>query len=157
MADPLKLKKYTNRRLYDTERSVYVTLSEISEVIKAGRRVEVVDAKTSEDVTAFILTQIILEEGRNHHSFLPIPFLHMIIQYGNLLSEFFEKYLLKTFQVYLIQKESFDSQFMRWIEVGADFSQMAQKTAERFKPFQSFLNGFSGGKNSDSEPPENPA
>jgi hypothetical protein len=78
----------------------------------------------------------------------------LIIQYGELLNEFFEKYLMKTFQVYLIQKEAFDNQFLRWLEIGTDFSQRAQKTVEQFKPFQSFLNGFSGIKKNDTKPPK---
>ena len=63
MPEKVILKKYANRRLYDTERSAYVTLNEVAELIKTGRQVEVIDAKTKEDVTAFILTQILLEEA----------------------------------------------------------------------------------------------
>ncbi len=57
MSEKILLKKYTNRRLYDTEQSKYVTLSEVAELIRADQQGEVVDAKTKEDVTAFILTQ----------------------------------------------------------------------------------------------------
>ena len=57
-------KKYSNRRLYDTERNAYVTLSHVGDLIKQGREVEVVDASTHEDVTAFVLTQIVLEEAK---------------------------------------------------------------------------------------------
>ncbi len=64
MAEVARLKKYANRRLYDTENSTYVTLSEVAEMIKSGRMVEVVDEKTKEDVTACILTQIIFEEAK---------------------------------------------------------------------------------------------
>lgn len=64
MTDKLIIKKYNNRRLYDTEKNSYVTLSQVSDVIKQGRQVEVVDAKTKEDVTAFILTQVLLEEAK---------------------------------------------------------------------------------------------
>jgi len=64
MTEPLVFKKYANRRLYDTEKSAYVTLSELGDIIRSGRRVEVRDAQTKEDVTAFILTQIILEEAK---------------------------------------------------------------------------------------------
>lgn len=152
MSNPLKLKKYSNRRLYDTEKSAYVTLGEVAEIIKTGRSVEVVDAKTNEDVTAFILTQIILEEAKNRNALLPIPFLHLIIQYGNILGEFFEKYLLKTLQIYLTQKEVLDNQFMRWLEVGTDFTQLARKTSESMKPFQSFIKGFSNSEKSGSDP-----
>ena len=81
MAERVLLKKYANRRLYDTEKSVYVTLSQVSDMIKEGRQVKVIDAKTEEDVTAFILTQIIVEEAKNKNSLLPVPLLHLIIEY----------------------------------------------------------------------------
>jgi len=60
----LLLKKYNNRRLYDTEKSIYVTLDYVTDVVKKGRKVKVTDAKTGEDVTSAILTQIVLEEAR---------------------------------------------------------------------------------------------
>jgi len=66
-----------------------VTLTEVAEIVKKVREVEVVDAKTKEDVTAFILTQIILEEARKKNALLPAPLLHLVIQYGeHVLSEF---------------------------------------------------------------------
>jgi len=61
---PLLLKKYTNRRLYDTEKSIYVTLDYVTDTIRQGRHIQVTDAKTGEDVTPAILTQIVLEEAR---------------------------------------------------------------------------------------------
>jgi polyhydroxyalkanoate synthesis repressor PhaR len=79
MNETLLLKKYSNRRLYDTEKSTYVTLDHVMHAIRQGRRVAVADAKSGEDVTAFILTQIILEESRKKNSLLPVPLLHLII------------------------------------------------------------------------------
>ncbi len=73
MDDKVRLKKYTNRRLYDTEKSQYVTLSQVAKIIKEGRSVEVIDVKTSEDVTSFILTQIVLEEAKRKKILLPAP------------------------------------------------------------------------------------
>jgi len=102
MAEKILLKKYANRRLYDTEKSTHVTLNQVADMIKQGRRVEVIDAKTKEDVTSFILTQIILEETKKKNILLPVPLLHLIIQYGeNVLGEFFEKYLEQTIKNYL--------------------------------------------------------
>jgi len=72
MAEKILLKKYANRRLYDTEKSRYVTLTHVAHMIKAGRQVEVIDAKTTEDITAFIITQIILEMARNRNGLLPV-------------------------------------------------------------------------------------
>jgi polyhydroxyalkanoate synthesis repressor PhaR len=144
MPDKVKLKKYANRRLYDTEKSEYVTLNQVADLIRQGRQVEIIDAKTSEDVTAFILTQIILEEAKNKNFLLPIPVLHLIIQYGdNVLGEFFEKYLQQMIQTYLAHKQAMDEQFNKWLEMGLDFSNMAQKTMAGLTPFKSFFDQFS--------------
>ena len=144
MPDIVKLKKYANRRLYDTEKSEYVTLNQVADLIRQGRRVEILDAKTREDVTAFILTQIILEEAKNKNFLLPIPVLHLIIQYGdNVLGEFFEKYLQQMIQTYLAHKQAMDEQFNKWLEMGLDFSNMAQKSMAGLTPFKSFFDQFS--------------
>ncbi|HQM21744.1 MAG TPA: polyhydroxyalkanoate synthesis regulator DNA-binding domain-containing protein, partial [Deltaproteobacteria bacterium] len=131
MADreKLRLKKYGNRRLYDTARSTYVTLNQVADIIKQGTDVEVVDAKTQEDVTAFILTQIVLEQARRKNALLPVELLHLIIRYGeNLLQEFFQKYLEQTINGYLQFKRSMDEQFSKWIDMQLNYSDMAQKT-----------------------------
>lgn len=141
--DPLILKKYANRRLYDTEKSAYVTLNEVSQYIREGRQVKILDAKSKEDVTAFILTQIILEEAKNKNTLLPAPLLHMIIQYGdNLLGEFFEKYFHQIFQNFVAHKKAMDSQFQQWIEMGLGMSGAAQKGFADMNPFQSFFETF---------------
>jgi len=107
MSKKVKLKKYANRRLYDMEKSAYVTLNQVADLIRQGRQVEVTDAKTNEDVTAFILTQIILEEAKNKNFLLPIPVLHLIVQYGdNILGEFFEKYLQQMITTYVAHKNA---------------------------------------------------
>jgi polyhydroxyalkanoate synthesis repressor PhaR len=129
MKKALVLKKYANRRLYDTERSLYVTLQEVAETIRAGRRVEVHDAQTKEDVTAFILTQIVLEEAKNKNTLLPVPVLHLIIQFGdNMLGEFFEIYLQQIIQAYLSQKAVFEQHFKKWISSGMNWSGLGQRT-----------------------------
>jgi len=144
MSNKVKLKKYANRRLYDMEKSAYVTLNQVADLIRQGRRVEVTDAKSKEDVTAFILTQIILEEAKNKNFLLPIPVLHLIIQYGdNILGEFFEKYLQQMITTYVAHKNAVDEQFKKWLEMGLDYSSMAQKTMADFTPFKSFFDQFS--------------
>jgi polyhydroxyalkanoate synthesis repressor PhaR len=144
MPNRVKLKKYANRRLYDMEKSTYVTLIQVADLIRQGRQVEVIDAKTKEDVTAFILTQIILEEAKNQNFLLPIPVLHLIIQYGdNVLGDFFEKYLQQMIQIYLAQKKAMDEHFKNWLKMGLDYSNMAQKTMDGFAPFKSFFEQFS--------------
>ncbi len=127
--DKVKFKKYANRRLYDTERSRYVTLKQVAEIIRQGRRVEVIDAQTKEDVTAFILTQIVMEESKKNNNLLPIPLLHLSIQYGEtILREFFEKYLQQTLESYLTHKAAVDDHFSKMLDLGLGFSDLAQKS-----------------------------
>lgn len=145
MKDALVLKKYANRRLYDTERSVYVTLQEVADLIRRGRRVEVVDAKSKEDVTAFILTQIILEEAKNKNVLLPAPLLHLIIQFGdNILVDFLETYLQQIIQAYLLHKATFEEQFKDWIRTGMNLSDLARKSMGNLAGFKTLfdLNPF---------------
>jgi polyhydroxyalkanoate synthesis repressor PhaR len=142
MADTVEFKKYANRRLYDTEKSAYVTLSELADIVRSGRRVVVRDAQTKEDVTAFILTQVILDEAKNRNALLPAPLLHLIIQFGdNQLVEFFQTYLLQIVQAYLSQKAAFEEQFSRWIGSGMDLSEMVRRNWYEmggFKPIIDF-------------------
>ncbi len=143
MPDHVLIKKYANRRLYDTEKSSYVTLGQIADMIKSGRQVKVIEAGSEEDVTAFILTQIIVEEARKKNALLPPQLLHLIIQFGeNVLSEFFEKYLELTIRNYLTYKASFDEQFRNWLSVGSNLSALAQKNLSPFATFSSFLDLF---------------
>ena len=81
MTDSLIFKKYANRRLYSMSDSKYVTLDDMSELICKGHEVKVIDAKTKEDVTALILTQIILEQTKNKNALLPVSLLHFMIRY----------------------------------------------------------------------------
>lgn len=143
MLEKILLKKYANRRLYDTVKSTYVTLGQLAEMIKAGNQVEVIDAKTKEDVTAFILTQIIMEKAKKKNVLLPVPLLHLIIQHGeDVLEEFFDKYFEQTLKNYLAYKSLVDEQFKRWLEIGTDFSDITQKTIADLSPFQTMLNPF---------------
>lgn len=143
MAPPLILKKYANRRLYDTEKSAYVTLSQVADDIRDGREVLITDAKTKEDVTAFILTQIVLEEAKNRNALLPVPLLHLIIRHGdNLLNEFFEKYFYQIFKNFIVYKRAMDDQFEQWIETGLKVSQTAQTSFADINPFKNFFDAF---------------
>jgi polyhydroxyalkanoate synthesis repressor PhaR len=151
MAEKILVKKYSNRRLYDTEKSAYITLNDMGELIKKGRQIQVIDAKTQEDVTAFILTQIILEEARKKNILLPTSVLHLVIQYGGtILDEFFENYFQQIIKTYLTYKSSMDEQFRRWIDVGTNWSEITQKTFTRLSPFNPMVNRdedhSSGGK-----------
>ena len=143
MALTLKLKKYANRRLYDTERSVYVTLSEVAAIIRQGRQIQVADARTDEDVTAFVLTQIVMEETRKNNALLPNPLLHLAIRYGdNLLADFFENYLQQIMQLYLLQKKHFEHQFAQWLNMGKGIANKSGKAMSEASPFNSFFDLF---------------
>ncbi|PKN51636.1 MAG: transcriptional regulator [Deltaproteobacteria bacterium HGW-Deltaproteobacteria-13] len=140
----LLLKKYTNRRLYDTEKSIYVTLDYVTAVVRQGRKIQVKDAKTGEDVTSAILTQIVLEEARKKNYLLPPPLLYLIIQYGeNVLTEFFEKYLEQTIKNYLLFRNVADDQFKKWLEYGENYSKINPQAAAGLSSFKSLFDLFS--------------
>lgn len=143
LTDRIIIKKYNNRRLYDTESSKYITINQVSEMIKAMKEVKVIDADSEEDVTAYILTQIVLEEAKSKKALLPVPLLHILIRYGdNILSEFFEKHLMKTIENYINQKSAFDDHFRKMLEFSTELSGVAQKTMTEMSPFKTFMNMF---------------
>lgn len=75
-----RIKRYENRKLYDTESSEYVSLSGIAELVRNGETVEVIDNNTGEDLTAQTLTQIILEEGKQGREVIPSDLLHELLR-----------------------------------------------------------------------------
>ena len=88
------IKKYANRRLYDTESSTYITLDRLAQMVREGREFEVVDAKTGDDITRQVLTQIIVDEEARGATMLPINFLKQLIGlYGNSMQNFVPQYL----------------------------------------------------------------
>jgi polyhydroxyalkanoate synthesis repressor PhaR len=98
------IKKYGNRRLYDTGESRYITLDELAQKIRGGNDVRVVDAKTNEDLTQATLTQLILESGSAHRT-LPVPLLTQMIRLGDdSLGEFFSRYVTAALEMYLAAK-----------------------------------------------------
>ena len=81
---PVVVKKYANRRLYNTESSSYITLDTLADMVREGRHFVVYDAKTSDDITRSVLTQIIVEEEGKGKAMLPTGFLRQLIGfYGN--------------------------------------------------------------------------
>ena len=77
-----RIKRYDNRKLYDTETSEYVSLSDIADLVRGGETVEVVDNATGQDLTAQTLTQIILEEGKSGQDVIPSDLLHVVLRRG---------------------------------------------------------------------------
>jgi polyhydroxyalkanoate synthesis repressor PhaR len=99
------VKKYSNRRLYDTEGSRYITLEELAEKIRLGAEVRVQDAKTGDDLTQVTLTQIILE-SRGAARLLPVPLLLQLIRMGDdALAEFFGRFLSSALDLYFQAKQ----------------------------------------------------
>jgi polyhydroxyalkanoate synthesis repressor PhaR len=130
-----------------------MVLSDIAEMIRKGETIEVVDAKTMEDVTAFILTQIVLEKAKEKNTLLPVPLLHLIIQYGdNLLVDFFENYLQQIVNNYIGYKQAMDSQFKNWLDMGKDFSEAARKSMNPLDLFSSSF-GKTAKKREDEDEP----
>jgi polyhydroxyalkanoate synthesis repressor PhaR len=111
--DRVVIKKYANRRLYNTASSSYVTLEHLSEMVKQGVHFVVYDAKTNEDITRSVLTQIIVEEeGREGQNLLPIQFLRQLIGfYGNSMQAFLPSYLELSLATFAEQQERMRSQF----------------------------------------------
>jgi len=143
MTDKVVLKKYANRRLYDTETRSFVSLAQVADLVKQGREVEIRDDKTGEDVTAFILTQIVLEEAKKKSLLLPVSLLYLLIRYGDsVLSEFFDNYLEQTLKTYLSYKSAMDAQFRTWLEMGQNFTDLTQKAMADLAPASSWKDFF---------------
>lgn len=119
MPDQIIIKKYSNRRLYDTTHKKYVTLDEIANLIKDGNEIRVLDSQTDEDITKIILMQVVLESEKNKEDVLPTSFLHMLIKYGNRMArDFFENYFTIMFQPYLSIQEGMKKNLQLWQETG---------------------------------------
>src|ERR1700732_3147698 len=92
--EPTTIKKYANRRLYNTGTSTYVTLEDLAEMVKSGEDFTVFDAKTGEDITRSVLTQIIFEQENKGQNLLPIAFLRQLIRfYGDSMQMLVPRYL----------------------------------------------------------------
>ncbi|HUF92968.1 MAG TPA: polyhydroxyalkanoate synthesis regulator DNA-binding domain-containing protein [Candidatus Limnocylindria bacterium] len=108
------IKRYTNRKLYDTQESRYVTLEEIEEMIRAGREVSVVDAATGENLTSVTLTQIILENERNHRANLPAAFLHQLIKHGAAWQDFVQNSMKQSMEGIVSSQRDAERLFKDW-------------------------------------------
>jgi polyhydroxyalkanoate synthesis repressor PhaR len=113
------IKKYSNRRLYDSTNKRYVTLDDIAALIRDGNEVKVIDSQTGADISKVILIQVVLESEKNREDILPVSFLHMLIKYGNKVAkDFFENYFLMMFQPYFSVQENFKKNIRLWQEMG---------------------------------------
>ena len=108
------IKRYSNRKLYDTQESRYVTLEELEELIRAGKEISVVDVSTGEDLTSVTLAQIILENERDHRATLPTGFLHQLIKHGEAWQDFIQKSLKSSLEGILTSQREADRVFREW-------------------------------------------
>lgn len=131
-ADKVTIKKYANRRLYDTESSSYVTLERLAQMVRDGRDFDVIDARSGDDITQQVLTQIIVEaESRGGTAMLPTGFLRQIIGlYGNSMQSMVPQYLESAMASFGKNQASFGDAF------GANiFADIAKRNMEMFGQF----------------------
>lgn len=140
-SDPVTIKKYANRRLYNTETSSYITLDLLSQMTREGREFVVVDAKTGEDITHNVLTQIIMEEEQRGKNMLPVNFLRQLISmYGDSMQSMVPQYLEASMEAFRRNQQQFRSA-MEGAFSGGPFAEIAKRNmamfeaaADAFKP-----------------------
>jgi polyhydroxyalkanoate synthesis repressor PhaR len=125
------IKKYANRRLYDTETSSYITLELLSQMTREGRDFVVVDAKSGDDITHNVLTQIIMEEEqRGGESLLPVNFLRQLISlYGDSMQSMVPQYLEASMEAFRKNQQQFQ-EAMQGAFSGGPFAEMAKRNLE---------------------------
>ena len=149
---PAVVKKYANRRLYNTATSSYVTLDELSQMVRKGEEFVVFDAKTGEDITRSVLTQIILEEDSKGRNLLPIGFLrHVIGFYDDSLQSFLPRYLelsMENFARHQDQMRGYVEQtFGRFFPI----NQLEEMTRQNMALFQRAASMFRPAQNGEDE------
>jgi polyhydroxyalkanoate synthesis repressor PhaR len=144
--EPITIKKYANRRLYNTGTSTYVTLEDLATMLKDGENFVVFDAKTGEDITRSVMAQIIFEqEGKEGQSLLPIAFLRQLIRfYGNSMQMMVPSFLEQSMQSLTSQQGKFREQITQAFGAGGFGTieeqvrrnmEMFEKTFAMFAPF----------------------
>lgn len=134
-AAPVIIKKYANRRLYDTESSSYITLDHLSQMTRAGREFKVVDAKSGDDITHSVLTQIIVEEENRGTTLLPVSFLRQLISmYGDQMQAMVPHYLEASMEAFRRNQEQVRTTMMGMMAGGANpFEAIARQNMAMMK------------------------
>jgi polyhydroxyalkanoate synthesis repressor PhaR len=143
---PVVVKKYANRRLYNTESSSYITLDNLAEMVRLGRDFVVYDAKTGDDITRSVLTQIIVEEEGKGQNLLPTNFLRQLIGlYGGSMQGLVPKYLEYAMTSFAQQQEQMRTAMQKTMgtlfpfgnmeEVGRQNMAMMERAFSMFTPF----------------------
>ena len=141
------IKKYPNRRLYDTEISSYITIEDVRQLIIDGETFEVRDAKSGEDLTRQVLLQIIAEHEQDGQPMLSTQLLSQMIRfYGDSLQGFMGNYLERSMQLFLDQQQQFRQQMggMLGQTPWTMLNQLTERNMERWKEFNSNLTGGLG-------------
>lgn len=138
-AEPTTIKKYANRRLYHTGTSTYVTLEDLSRMVKAGEEFVVTDAKSGEDITRAVLGQIIFEqEGRGQH-LLPIAFLRQLIRfYGDSMQAVLPSYLESSLTNFSRNREQLSEQMARALK-GDTLGLVEEQTRRNMEMFSNAM------------------
>jgi polyhydroxyalkanoate synthesis repressor PhaR len=143
---PVTIKKYANRRLYNTATSSYVTLDDLAKMVKEGGEFVVHDAKTGEDITRSVLTQIIVEEEGKGANLLPISFLRQLISfYGDQMQWLVPRYLEQAMAAFASQQEQMRKNLQNAFgnlfpfggleEMSKQNMALFEKTMKMFSPF----------------------
>ena len=141
---PVVIKKYANRRLYNTQTSSYVTLDHLCEMVKEGVEFQVLDARSGEDITRSVLTQIIFEEETKGHNLLPIRFLRQLIRmYGDSMQAFVPGYLDLSMESFTKNQEAMRSRIAEAFGGGSQALEnltkqnlaMFERAMQMFTPF----------------------
>jgi polyhydroxyalkanoate synthesis repressor PhaR len=137
------IKKYANRRLYNTKSSAYVTLENLSEMVKDGVDFVVYDAKTNEDITRSVLTQIIFDEESRGQNLLPIQFLRQLIRfYGDSMQAFVPSYLELSLDSFTRQQERMRDQIAGAIGVAPGMGFMEDTVRQNLALFDRAMKMF---------------
>ena len=135
--EPIIIKKYANRRLYNTAKSTYVTLEHLAEMVRSGQDFVVNDAKSGEDITRGVLAQIIFDEEAKGQTMLPSSFLRQLIRlYGDSLQGFVPGYLEASMETFARNQEAMREQVRQAFEANpalANFEALARSNMEWFE------------------------
>ncbi|MBU6318121.1 MAG: polyhydroxyalkanoate synthesis repressor PhaR [Alphaproteobacteria bacterium] len=158
--DPIVIKKYANRRLYDTSTSAYVTLEHLSSLVREGRDFVVQDAKSGEDITRTVLAQIIFEQENQKDGVLPVSFLRQLISlYGDSLNTALPAYLELSMQTFTAQQEKWRSYMSS--ALGEDnpartLNDQVLKNIEMFEDAMRYFTPFAAKPAREEDPPPPP-
>jgi polyhydroxyalkanoate synthesis repressor PhaR len=138
------IKKYANRRLYNTATSAYVTLEDLAEMVKRGTDFTVHDAKTGEEITRSVLTQIIFEEENKGQNLLPIKFLRQLIRfYGDQLQALVPSYLEMSLEQLTREQQRFRDQLLNTLGVSPEpFKLMDDQVKKNMTMFEDAMKMF---------------